>query len=147
MGGLNLLDDVGSMDLAKMFLDFFARGKFQSLGNVEANVLGFPALLVDPFLNDGFVFDDFDARFEGVEWHAGETLGMQLAKLVLVIVVIGRAQNDAAHSTLGDKRVGALGRIGLCLLSLVERCEVPVEQVADGFFFGEPDGFVQRALK
>src|SRR3954468_19684577 len=44
MGGLDLLDDIGSVNLAKMFFDFVTIGQLERLRNVQANVLGLPAL-------------------------------------------------------------------------------------------------------
>ena len=70
---------------------------------------------------------------------------MQFPELVLVIVVIGRPQDRAAHAALGDKSVSSLGRVGGRAFNLVKRPEMMFKDVGDGFVLRKPGRIVQRA--
>src|SRR5438132_523305 len=76
-----------------------------------------------------------------------EAFGVNRAKLVLVIVIIGRSKNHAAESTLGDEGVFAFGRLRLGAIGLVKSAEMDLEHVRHRFVFGEPKGIVERAKK
>ena len=105
------------------------------------------ALLLDPFFDDGLVLHDFHARLEHVERHPRKFFRVQLAQLVLVIVIIRRAENDAAQAALRDERVNALRRLRRRALGLVKRGEMIFENVRDGFVLARPRRIVQRADK
>ena len=70
---------------------------------------------------------------------------MELAKLVLVIVIVGRPENDPAHTTLSDKRVLAFRRLGRGAFGLIESAKMFSEDVADSFVLGKPQRVVQSA--
>src|SRR5690606_2050665 len=72
---------------------------------------------------------------------------VKFAKLVLVIVIIGRAKNRSAHAALRDERINAFWRIGRRAFSLVKRAEMFVENVRDRFVFRKPKRIVERAKK
>ena len=75
-----------------MFLHFLPVRKFERFRHVEAGVFGPETLLLDPLFDNFLVAHNFDARLEDLERHAGKTLGMQLAQLVLIIVMVRRAR-------------------------------------------------------
>ena len=72
---------------------------------------------------------------------------MHLAQLVLVIVMIRRAENDTAQTTLRHKRVRALGRLGGRAFGLVERGEMFQQHMRDDLLLAQPQRFIQRANK
>jgi len=72
-------------------------------------------------------------------------LGVELAQLVLVIVIIRRTENDAAHAALRHKGVFALRRFGGRAFGLVKRGEMILEHVRHRFVLAQPRGVVQRA--
>ena len=121
---LHRLDDVLFVRLAEVLLHLFHGGHPERLGQVEADVFRLPALVIHPLLDDLLVAHDAHPRLVFLERHPGEAFGVQLAQLVLVVVVVGRAQDDAAHAALGDKGVLAFRRLGRRAFGLVERGEV-----------------------
>src|SRR5687767_2634609 len=100
------------MSLAEMFLDLFASIELDRFGNVQAGELSAKTLFIEPLFHDRFVFDNFDAGFENIERHPTESFLVQLAKFVLVIVIIRRAKNGPADSALGDKCISAFRWLG-----------------------------------
>src|SRR6266481_1669737 len=72
---------------------------------------------------------------------------MKLAQLILVIVMVGRTENDSAHATLSDKSIFALGRLGRGALGLVKSAEMFFQDVGNGLVFGEPERVIQCANK
>ena len=139
-----MLNDVGKVCFADMFFDFFAAAKTVRFGEIQANVLGLPALLLNPFFDGLFVLNDFHPRFEGVERHAGKALGVELAEADLVIVIIRRAKNGAAHAALGNEGIGALWGIDFGFVRLIKRLEMFFENPAHRFLFGKPNGIIER---
>ena len=135
---LDRLDDGILVRLAEMFFHFFERWQRERLRHVEADVLRLEALLLDPFLHDRFFLHDSHARLEHVERHPRKLFCVQLAQLVLVIVIIRRAENDTAHAALRDERINALGRFRRGAFSLVKRGEMIFEDVRDSIFFARP---------
>src|SRR5262245_36364199 len=127
-----------------MLLDLFTVGELERLRQIEADVLGLPTLLVHPLLHRLLVLYDSNLRLENIEWHSRKPLGVQLAELVLIIMIIRRAEDDSAQSALRDKRVSPLRRINLRPLSLIESREVPIQRVTDRLVFGQPKRVVQR---
>ncbi len=130
---------------AEMLFHFFHRRQLERLRHVEAVVFRLEALLLDPFFHDGLVLHDFHARLEHVERHPRKFFRVQLAQLVLVIVIIRRAKNDAAQAALRDERVNALRRFRRRAFGLVKRGEMIFENVRDGFVLARPRRIVQRA--
>jgi len=100
-------------------------------------------LVFHPFFDDGLVADNFDTRLIHVEWHAGKAFRVQLVELVLVVVMIGRAENHAAQAALGNEGVNTLGRFGRRALGGVEGGEMILENVGHGLLFAEPGGVIQ----
>ena len=145
--GFHGLDDAVLVGGAEMLLHLFQRGQLEWLWHIQAAVVGLEALLLDPFLHHGLVLDDFHPGFEGVERHARKLFRVQFAELVLVVVIVGRAENDAAHAALGHEGVNALGRIGLRALGLIKGAEMVFEDVVHGLGLAGPRGIVQRANK
>src|SRR5215831_1762320 len=107
-----------------MFLDGFTRAEPDRFRQVETDELRLPTLVVDPFLHDLFVADDFDPGLERVEWHAGKPFRMKLAQLILIVVIIRRPENDATHSTLSDESVFTFGRFRSGAFGLIKRSEM-----------------------
>ena len=70
---------------------------------------------------------------------------MKFAKLILVVVIIRRPKDRAAHAALSDKRVCAFWPIDFRSLGLVKCGEMFVDDVANCFVLRNPDSFVQRA--
>ena len=70
-----------------------------------------------------------------------------LRKLVLVIVMVRRAENHAAHAALRDKRVCALGRFDGRALGLVKRGEMIFQNVRHRLVLAQPRRVVERANK
>src|SRR5436190_11868379 len=128
-----------------MFFDGLAAVEAQRFRNIQSYVFRLPASFLNPFLHDRFIGNNLHARLESLEGHAGETFRVQLAQLVLVIVIIRRAENDAAHATLRDESVFALRRLGGGTFRLIERSVMLVQNVRDGFVLGKPQGVVERA--
>ncbi len=143
--GLDRLDEVGEVDFAEVACQLFAAGELAGFGDVEAVVFGLEAVVFDPFFDDGLVLDDFDAGLEGFEGHAGEAFGVEFAQLILVIVVVGGAEDGAAEAALGDESIGAAGRVGGGAFGLVQGVEVAGEDVSDGLVLGEPEGVIEGA--
>lgn len=136
--GFDLFDNRFFMRGAEMPFNLFHGGKFKRLGHVQAGVLGFEALFFNPFFDDGLVFHDFYAGFKDVERHFGEAFGVQFAQLILIIVIVGWAQNDAAHAALGNKGVGAFGRVSGRAFGLIKSAEMVFKNVGNGFVFRKP---------
>src|SRR4051794_26382472 len=99
------------MRFAEMLFNFLAILEPRRVGDVQTNELRFETLVFNPLFDDGFVLHDFHARFEFLKLHSRKTFRVKFAELVLVIVIIRRAENRAAHSTLANKRVNTLWRI------------------------------------
>src|SRR5260370_1278811 len=95
-----------------MLLDGFPAGQAKGLGHVQADIFRFPALVLDPFLDHLFVTHDFDAGLEGFDRHPREAVGVELAQLVLVIVMVGRAEDHAAEAALRHESIFAFRRLG-----------------------------------
>ena len=138
-------DDVGQVVLAEMVADSRARLELGLLRQVDGDVLGLPALLVEPLLHHLLVVDDLDARLEDVERQTGEPAGVQGTELVLIAVVIRRPENLVAHAALCHERVGALGRVDLGFFRLVKRVKMPGEHMVHRLVLGEPDRLVHLA--
>ena len=117
-------NNVAAMYFTEMLFHFLATAEAFPLRHVQTNEFRLPALLFDPLFDDRLVLHDFHLRFVNLEGHPGKALGVQLAQFVLIIVIIWRAENDAAESALRDERVSALRRIGWRALGFVERVEV-----------------------
>src|SRR3954470_2797608 len=100
------------MHFAEVLLNRLDSSQTQRLGQIQTKVLGFETLLLYPFLHHFFVSNDFDTRFVNVEGQLWVSFRMEFPKLILVIVMIGRTQNNATHSALSDKGVLALWRFG-----------------------------------
>ena len=132
---------------AEMFLDFLEARQLERFRHVQHGVFGLEALLLDPFLDDRLVLHDFHARLEHVERHPGKPFGVQLAQLVLVIVMVRRTEDDAAHAALRDECVTALRRLHGRALGQVERGEMSFQDVCDGLVLAQPRRFVERANK
>ena len=128
-----------------MLLDGLHGAQPCRVGEVQANVFRLPTLVLHPFLDDFLVANNAHAGLVDIEWHAREALRMQFAQLVLVIVVVGRAENDAADAALGHEGVLALGRLGGSAFSLVERGEMFPQHVIHRFVLGKPQGIIERA--
>ena len=141
------LDEVGEVDFAEVVCQLFAAGELAGFGDVEAVVFGLEAVVFDPFFDDRLVLDDFDAGLEGFEGHAGKAFGVEFAQLILVIVVIGRAEDGAAHAALGDESISAPGRFGGGAFGLVKGVEMPAQDVSDRLVLGKPEGVIQGAQK
>ena len=139
------LDDGVLVDGAEMFLHLLPARKLERLRHVQAGVFGRKTLLLDPLFDDFLVLHDFDARLEGVERHPGEPLGVQFAELVLVIVVVRRPENLAAHAALRHKSVFALGRFGGRAFGLVKRGKMNLEHVRDRLVLAQPRRVIERA--
>src|SRR5437899_9960422 len=107
-----------------MLFDRFHRRQPHRLRHVQADVFGFPALIVDPLLYDLLVAYNSDARFESFKGHPRKSLRVKFAQLILIIVIIGRAKDDPAQSTLRNKSVFAFGRLGGSSLRLIKRAEM-----------------------
>ena len=142
---LDGLDDVRQVNRAEVLANIVPLIEPHRLRDIEHDVFGLEALFFDPLLHDFLVAHNFHARLEAVERHGAEAFLMQLVQLVLVIVVIRRAQQDAAEAALRHEGVGALGRFGGGLLDLVERAEVLFEDVVDRLLFAQPERVVEHA--
>ena len=105
------------------------------------------ALVFNPLLDHRFVLHDLHPRFERLEGHAGEPLGVKLMQLALVIMQVGRSEDDPAQAALRHKSIGPLGRFSGGFLRLVEHLEIVPQQMRHRFVFGEPKRFVERADK
>src|SRR6185369_11465085 len=70
---------------------------------------------------------------------------MQLAQLILVIVMVWRAENSSGHPALRHEGVSALGWFGRGAFGLVERAEMSTHNVGNCFVFTQPKRVVQRA--
>jgi prolyl-tRNA synthetase len=62
---------------AEVLLDFIARIKLERLGQVQAQELRPPALVIEPLLDDGLVFDDPNAGLIDLEGHVREAVGVE----------------------------------------------------------------------
>ena len=142
---VNHLDDVGEMNFAKMLFHFLATAESLCLRHIQAGEFGLPALLFDPLFDDGLVLHDFHLRLVHLEGHSRKTLGVELAQFVLVIVIVRRAENGAAETALGDKRVSPFRRISRRAIRLVKRVEVFSKRVIDRVLLGKPECVVQIA--
>src|SRR5262245_13327642 len=58
-------------------------------------------------------------------------------------MIIGRAENHAAHAALSDEGVHTLGWIRWLFLALVKRREMFVQHMIDGLLLGQPQRFIQ----
>ncbi len=133
--------------LAEMFANRLARLEPSLLRQVDGDVLGFPALVVEPLLHHLLVMDDFHTRLEDVERKPGKPVRVQGAEFVLVTVVVRRPKNLVAHAALRHEGVGTLGRIDLGFVRLVKRVEVPTQHMIQRLILGEPNRLVHLAKK
>ena len=140
-------DHVGQMVLPEMFADRRARLEPGLLRQVDSDVLGLPALLVEPLLHDLLVMNDFHARLEDVERQPGKTVRVQGTKLVLIAVIVRRPENLVAHAALRHEGVGALGRLDLDFIGLVKRVEMPAQHMVHCLILREPNRLVHLAEK
>ena len=130
-----------------MFANFFARLELGLLRQVDGDVVGLPALVVEPLLHHLLVMNDFHAGLEDIKGKPGEPVSVQGAELVLIAVVVRRPENLVAHPTLRHECVGALGRIDLGFFGLVKRVEVPAQHMIHRLVLGEPYRLVHLAKK
>ena len=72
---------------------------------------------------------------------------MELAKLILVIVMIGWAEDNATHSALSNKCVLAFWWLGGGPFRLVESVEMLFQYVGDCFINGKPQSVIECANK
>ena len=91
--GLHLFDDVFLVDFAEMFFHGLHAAQAERLGHVQANVFGCETLFLGPLFNHLLITHNSNAGLVHLERHSGEALGVEFAELVLVIVVVGRAEN------------------------------------------------------
>ena len=99
------------------------------------------------FLTTSSSFTIFTRDLNTSNGIRAKTLGVQLAQLVLVIVMVRRAEDDAAHAALRDKGVSALRRLDSRALGLIERGEMIFQDVRDSFVFAQPRRLVERTNK
>ena len=130
-----------------MSFDFRPAAQPERFGQIQADVFGLPALILDPFFDDCFIAHNFHPRFEAIERHAGESLAVQFAQLILIIMVVRRAENHATHPALGDESVSAFWRIDLGAFRLIKSSEMLVQDIADRFFLRKPERLIERANK
>jgi hypothetical protein len=109
---------------AEMFLHFFHGGELEGLRHIQADVFCLEAQVLDPFLDHRLVLDDLHPRLEQVERHPRKFLRVQLAQLVLVIVIIRRAEDDPAHAALRHEGINTLRRFGGRAFGLIERAKM-----------------------
>src|SRR4030095_8643344 len=113
--------------------------------HVEAGVLRFPALLLDPLLNHLLVANDSHPGLVNFEWHAPEALSMEFAQLILIIMVIRGAQYYPAHSALSHECIFPFGRFSRRAISLIKSRKMLVQHVPNGLVLREPECVIQRA--
>ena len=135
-------NQIRNVKLTEMLLHFLTAGKPERLRHIEAVVFSLETLVINPLLHHRFVTNDLHPRFEGLERHSWEALGVQTAKLILVIVVIRRTEDHAADTALGDESVGSLGRLHGDFFDLIERPEMMIENVFDDLCFTQPQRIV-----
>src|SRR5207248_2513586 len=65
--------------------------------------------------------------------------------LVLVIVIIGWAENDPAHAALRHERVFAFWWLSRRAFGLVKRAEMLLQNVMHHLFLGQPERVIESA--
>src|ERR1051325_818000 len=141
--GFGWFDNIFLVCLAEMFLDRLDAVEAHWFGQIEADVLGFPALVFDPFFDDFLIANNFYTRFVNVKRHARKPLDMKCAQLILVIVMIGRAENNPADAALSDESVFALGRFGGSAFSLIKGSKMLFQDMSNSFVLGEPKRIIE----
>src|SRR2546430_8780732 len=143
----NRLDDVVFVLLAKVLFYGLHISEAQRLGHVEAQILCFPALLIDPLFDYFLVANDPNPRFVCFKRHAAKPFAMNFSKLVLVIMIIGRSQDDTAHTALSNESIFSFRWFGGGAFGLVKSAKMFPEDMADSFVLVQPERIIQRANK
>ncbi len=121
--------------------------EFFLFGNIQTDIFGGPALILDPFFDDIFITDNAHFRLECLEIHFRKSFLVQGAKIILITVIIRRSENDPTDTALCNKSVNALGGIGRSLILLIEIIKKLLQDMVDGFILLQPDALIQRTKK
>ncbi|MGB0583320.1 MAG: hypothetical protein ACPGVU_26860 [Limisphaerales bacterium] len=126
------------MGLLEMFGHLAKALKLHLFRHIQRGVFRLETLVLDPLFHRLFLAHDFHAGLELIERHPREAFLVQGYQLFLVIVIIRRAKNHAAHTALRDESVGAFRRIGRRLLRGIEGVEMFLQQVRGGVIGVQP---------